>query len=142
MAVKKYIATADGYVDGRVIKAGEAFEADFREVVRDEKATPTVTQKKDIAGNVTRPAVYPIKRDKDGNAVTKDAKPPSWARLADDKEHAAQEAAQGDFADPVFEDMTKDALIAYCASKNIPFDAKMSKAELVAACHAETSYQT
>lgn len=134
-----YIATAVGYVDGRVRQVGEVFTADFREIVREQPEAGDLRRFEEKGGK--RP-FGAIKRDEDGNPVLGELKVPSWAEPIDKKAAAAAAAASGDFADPVFEDMSKDALQAYCASNNIPFDAKMSKAELVAACHAQTEYQT
>ncbi len=142
MAVKQYRALRDGYVDGRVVKAGETFATDFRELVRDESKPAVHKGSKSRNGEPEILAVYPIKRDKNGEAVTKDGGAPTWAEEITPKEANAQAAANGDFADPVFEDMSKDALVAYCATNSIPFDAKMSKADLVAACHAQTDYKT
>lgn len=140
MAVKQYIAIADGYVDGRVIKAGQAFSADFRELVRDEDARPTVPGKKDIAGNVTRPAVFPIKRDDNGNPVTKDAEPPSWARYADKKEYIAAQASDNQVTDPNFDAMGVEALQAYAAERNVPFEKSTKKADLITAIKAAKDF--
>lgn len=137
MALKTYRALAKGYVDGKVVGPdidGGVFTTDFRELVREEPKTDR--EKKDPF------FIGAIKRNKDGTPVTKDGDAPSWAEELSAKEAKAVAAAGDDFADPVFEDMSKSALQAYCASNNIPFDANASKADLVAACHAQTDYRT
>lgn len=142
MAVKQYRALRTGYVDGRVIAEGEVFTTEFKELVRDETKAPVHQGVKGANGDWSTPPVYPIKRDDKGEPVTKDGETPSWAEEIGKKEYNAQAAATGEFADPVFEDMSKEALVAYCATNNIPFDAKATKADLVAACHAQTNYKT
>lgn len=134
-----YRATAVGYYDGKVRNVGEVFPADFREILREE---PDEGALKRFEQNGGKRPFGDIKRDKEGNALRGSVKVPSWAEPVSAKDAAAAEAASGDFADPVFEDMSKAALEAYCATNNIPFDKTMSKADLVAACHAQTNFQT
>lgn len=121
MALKKYIALADGYVDGKVRKAGEAFETDFREVVREK---PTERE-----GKPNLPGA--IKRDKKGEVVTKDAAAPTWVRLADEAEYLASLAADGQVDDPNFEEMDDAALQAYAAERGVPFTAKTKRDDLI-----------
>lgn len=128
MAVKKYIAIADGYTDGRVIKAGEAFQTNFQEVVREESAK----------GPKGIPA---IKRNKDGSPVMRDAKePPLWARYADEAEYLAAQAADNQVTDPNFDEMTKEALQAYAAERSVPFTAATNKADLITAIKAAKDF--
>lgn len=142
MAAKQYRALRAGYVDGRVVNEGEVFVTEFKELVRDESKTPVHAGVRGANGDFSVAPVFPIKRDKDGNAVTKAGETPSWAEEISAKEANAQAAADGVFEDPQFESMSKDALVAYCATNNIPHDPKGSKADLVAAAHAQTDYRT
>ena len=117
MASKKYIATAKGYVDGRIIQEGEAFEHEFVEIVREGK--PGV-------GNVV-----PIKRDEKGNAITKPCAPPSWARPADGVEFVVAKAADGKTEDLNFEAMSVAELKAYAASKGIDVTPLKAKDDII-----------
>lgn len=126
MAATNYIATADGYIDGRIIKEGEAFTADFRELVREGKAG---------ADKIT-----PIKRGKDGNAVRGKVKVPTWAEPANAAEFAAAQAADGDFAEPNLAEMDDSALQAYAATLKVAFDKKTSREDLIAAIGAHKDY--
>jgi hypothetical protein len=142
MAVKQYRALRTGYVDGRVVKEGEVFSTEFRELVRDESQTPVHQGVKGANGDWSVAPVYPVKRDKDGNAVTKAGATPTWAELISKGEAEAELAAQGDFQDPNLQDMDRAALQALAASKNVPFTKASSKDDLIAAITAHTSYQT
>lgn len=128
MAVKTYRATAKGYIDGRVIEEDEVFRAEFKTLVRDDKGA--------------------IKRDDDGEAVFEPAKePPSWAEEIPAKDakrlEAAQEASDPNrFDDPNLTAMSKSALQAYAAERNVPFDASTSKDDLIAAIRAAAELAT
>lgn len=138
--LKNYIATAQGYYDGKVRKPEDGpFLADFREIAREEPNAGDLKRFEEKGGK--RP-VGAIKRDKDGNAVRGKLMVPSWAEPIDAKDAAAMDAAAGEFADPVFEEMSREALEAYAATNSIPFTKKMSDDDLVAACHAQTDYRT
>lgn len=131
MAVKTYRALRTGYVDGRIIEEGEVFATEFKEVVR-EDADPKNPK-----------AVRPIKRNKDGTAITKAGDCPSWAvELGKDGQAAlnASVAASSDFPDPDFEAMDKAALQAYAAERNVPFQANTSKADLITSIKAAAQY--
>lgn len=136
---QKYIAIADGYYDGRVIKAGEAFVADFREIVRDEDANALVPPKKSPEGKPITNGVYPIKRDKDGNAVRGKIKVPTWAEPADAKEFAAAMAADTLVTDPNLEAMALPGLQAYAAERGVPFEG-LKKADLITAIKAANDF--
>jgi hypothetical protein len=142
MAVKQYRALRTGYVDGRVVKEGEVFSTEFRELVRDETQAPVHQGVKGANGDWSVAPIYPVKRDKDGNAVTKAGETPTWAELISKGEAEAELAAQGDFQDPNLQDMDRAALQALAASKNVPFTKASSKDDLIAAITAHTSYQT
>lgn len=118
MTAKKYIALRDGYVDGKVIAEGESFVTDFSEIVRDESGTPIQHEKKEF-GQVVRPAVYPIKRDKDGNAVRGKDKVPSWARPANDVEYAAAQASDNAVTDVDLTQVGLPGLKAMAAERHI-----------------------
>jgi hypothetical protein len=77
-----------------------------------------------------------IKRDKKGEVVTKDAQAPSWARLADEAEFLASQAADSQVEDPNFEEMKDAALQAYAAERGVPFTAKTSRDDLITAIKA------
>lgn len=78
-----YIATAEGYYNGTLIKEGEIFPADFRAIVRDEQAKPIIAGKRDNNGNFITQPIYPIKYDEKGNPVRGKLLIPSWAEPAD-----------------------------------------------------------
>lgn len=133
----RYIATAKGYYGGKVIEEGEAFVADFREIVRKPH-----TFAKDKGGNFTDKIkeVGDIVRDKSEEPVRGKLKVPSWARPADQKEFDAAQAADETVTDPNFEEMDKAALQAYAAERNVPFQASTSKADLITAIKAANDF--
>lgn len=128
MAAKTYRALRTGYVDGRIIAEGEVFTTEFKELVR-EDADPANPK-----------AVRAIKRDEDGNAVTKAGKCPTWAVEVKAGTANAAVAASGQFPDPDFEAMDKAALQAYAAERNVPFQANTNKADLITAIKAAATY--
>lgn len=140
MAVKQYRALQTGYVGGEVIKEGRVFTADFRELVRDETKPATHAGVKAANGEWAVPPVYPIKRDKNGEAVTRDGETPKWAEEIGAKEFDAQSAADGEFSEPDLMAMDRSALKALAATLKVPFDAKSTEAELRAAIGAHKDY--
>lgn len=123
MATKTYRALRQGYVDGRVIDEGEVFTTESVEIVREE---PEGDKK-----------IGAIVRNKDGTAKTKPADAPSWAVEISQKEAIAQAAADPDNTDdPNFDAMSKSALQAYAAERNVVFTASTSKEDLITAIKA------
>lgn len=130
MAVKTYRALRKGYVDGRVIDEGEVFTTEFLEVQREPS-----TQKNG------KPVPGAIKRDKDGNAVMKPAKAPSWAEEVKGKESevermVADASDDNTSQDPNLEEMDKAALQALAAEKHIQFTKSTSEDDLRTAIRA------
>lgn len=127
----RYIATAKGYYGGKVIQEGEAFVADFREIVRKpHKLNKDGTRIKEI-GDIQRDGDDPVR----GKLLV-----PSWARPADQKEFDAALAADETVTDPNLEAMDKAALQAYAAERNVPFQANTSKADLITAIKAANDF--
>lgn len=120
MAVKNYIATQKGYIEGRIIQPGEAFSHDFKELVRDMDAD-----------NV-RNGVYPIKRDKNGEPVFKAGKAPMWVELADPVETAAANAADNRYEDVNVSEMSVPELRAHAAGLPVDVTALKSKEDILA----------
>lgn len=133
----RYIATAKGYYAGRVIEEGEAFVADFRELVREPHKFA-----KDKGGNETDKVkvVGDIVREKGDEPKRGKLKVPTWARPADEKEFLAAQAADETVTDPNFEEMSIDALQAYAATKNVPFTAKTKREDLITAIKAANDF--
>ncbi len=138
MAAKQYIATAKGYVDGRVIQVGEAFTYDFRELVRDESAKPLQLGRKGKDGEWERAPVYPIKRDKEGNAVFKAGEAPSWAEEATKQDYAAAVASDKDASrdDVNLSELSVTELRAHAVGLPIDVTGLKTKEELLAAIAA------
>jgi hypothetical protein len=127
MAVKNYRATAKGYVDGRVIEEDEVFATEFKQIARE----PAKTDKNG------RPVAGAIKRNKDGSPVMEAGDAPSWAVEIDKAEAMAQAAADpNNTDDPNLDAMSKEALQAYAAERNVVFQASTNKADLITAIKA------
>jgi hypothetical protein len=141
MAVKQYRALKKGYINGRVIDEGDVFSHEFLDLVRDESKAPVHAGVKNALGEWTVAPVYPIKRDKKGEAVTKVGAAPTWAEEISPKEADAQSAANGEFADPNLEAMDDAALQALAATLKVPFDKKSTRDDLIAAIGAHKDYR-
>ena len=138
MAAKTYRALRKGYIDGRLIKEGEVFTAEFKEISREEPDKAALKRWEDKGG--PRP-VGAIKRDKNGDAVMVAAKnPPSWAELVGKQSEVEKMVAdvQDDNTsqDPNLEEMDKAALQALAAEKHIQFTKSTSEADLRTAIRA------
>lgn len=133
---QKYLAIADGYANGKVIKAGEAFVADFREIKR---KPHTFHRARDGELTDRVKTVGDIERDKNGNALYGKIVVPTWAEPADDKEFAAALAADNQIDDPNLEAMALPGLQAYAAERGVPFDG-LSKKDLVTAIKAARDF--
>jgi hypothetical protein len=138
MATKTYRALRKGYIDGRLIKEGEVFQYEFKEVAR-EDPSPAALKRWEANGGA-RP-VGAIKRDKNGDAVMVPAKnPPSWAELVGKQSEVEKMVADvrddNTSQDPNFDAMDDAALQAYAAERHIQFTKKTSRDDLITAIKA------